>query len=387
MSNKALTILAAVATVTTILAIILSGSANNTTTESIAPAYLIQGLDTAEIAQIIIKSGDNTTTLKRAGKNFYVVERENYPAEPKKVNDLLTKCLDIRISELYTDNPKNHDSLDVSDANSHTTVKFLKSDSSLLAGFASGKNTQIGGGTYVRLLPGNNVYTAQKFPYINSSPDDYIRQQLLSLNKKDIQSVTIVSPSQQYTLKRKDPNSSTIVLEKLPADKELKTSNAESVFTALTDLSFTDVLNASGSKAKNKKLKFDRKYICRLKNSTVYTIAVSRADDKTYITCSAEFTGKVPLKANKVESKEQLKKKEATLLTRDNAEEFTQKHSLWIYEIADFKAKYLTRPLDELLKDKKVQKETEAQKKTNEKPAPKIDRKPGKKTEKKTEKK
>jgi hypothetical protein len=51
------------------------------------------------------------------------------------------------------------------------------------------------------------------------------------------------------------------------------------------------------------------------------------------------------------ESEEELKVKEAKLLADDNAKEFTAKHQGWVYEIAEYKAKNLTKALSDLLED------------------------------------
>jgi hypothetical protein len=80
----------------------------------------------------------------------------------------------------------------------------------------------------------------------------------------------------------------------------------------------------------------------------------------------AEFTDKTPVEkasidqGGEVESEEELKKKEAKLLARDNAAEFTAKHNGWLYEIAEWKAKNLTKKLEDLLEDEEKSEEDAA---------------------------
>ena len=50
-----------------------------------------------------------------------------------------------------------------------------------------------------------------------------------------------------------------------------------------------------------------------------------------------------------VESDEQLKIKEAKLIARDAAEEFSDKHKGWVYKFPAYRAVYLTQSADELL--------------------------------------
>jgi len=94
-------------------------------------------------------------------------------------------------------------------------------------------------------------------------------------------------------------------------------------FTVLSNLSFEDV-NAESSKPG---LLFDRRYLCRLKDTTVYTIWLAKEGNLWFAKCDAMFADQTPVTKTQgeVESDEQLKIKEAKLLARDAAEEF-QKH-------------------------------------------------------------
>jgi hypothetical protein len=196
---------------------------------------------------------------------------------------------------------------------------------------------------------------AQEVPWIRSGAMDYIDQKLVVTERENIESATVTSPNGQYKLKAKEDGDG-VVLENMPAGKKLKDSDAKSVLQALWDTRFTDVKRKS---ADSSDLTFDRKYVGRLKDSTVYTFTIAKKDDKTYVTCQAEFTEGRPTTIGKTESEEQLKEKEAKLLADDNAKQFTAKHEDWIYEIAEWKAKNLTKELADLLEDVEEKKEEE----------------------------
>ncbi|MFQ6036872.1 MAG: DUF4340 domain-containing protein, partial [Sedimentisphaerales bacterium] len=279
---------------------------------------------------------------------FVVVNKDNYPAETRQINDLITKCLDIQTSQFVTETKENHEALEVTEKDARHVVKFLKPDGSLLTGVIIGKNKETGQGSYVRLATSDKVYVAPQVPWISTGPMSYIDQKLVVTSRNNIQSVTVVSPDSKYTLKVEKEGEG-IVLENIPAAKKLKDSDGRSVFNALTDIRFTDVKKKS---AETDELTFERQYICRLKDSTVYTFNIARKDDKTYVTCRAEFTDTMPVTIKKEgESEEELKKKEAKLLARDKAKEFTTRHQGWVYQIADWKAKNLTKKLSDLLED------------------------------------
>jgi hypothetical protein len=373
MSNKKLTILGILAVAMVLWAVIQSSISNKAGSEPAGPTYLIQGFDPSAVDSIVIGKDKDAFTLKRHGDGFVVVNKDNYPAKTSEINSLISKCLEIQASEFVTDNPANHEDLEVTEEKARSVVKFMKADpnSPLLTGIVVGKTKELGQGSYVRMLSNdpavsNKVYVASNVPWLGGGVMNYIDQELTSVKKEDIESVTVSSQSSPYTL-RAGQDGKDVVLDNTPPGKKLKSSEANSVFTALTSLRFDDVKKLPTDMA------FDKQYMCRLKDSTVYALRIAKKDDKTYVTCVAEFTDKTPVEktpvdqGGKVESKEELDKKEAKLLARDNAEKFTTSHQGWVYEIAEWKAKNLTKKLDDLLEDVEKPKENAAVK-----PAPTV---------------
>ncbi len=366
MSNKKLTILGIVAVVMVLWAVMQSRISNRPGAEPARPVYLIQGFDPSIVDSIEVGTGEAAFSLKRQKRGFIVVDKDNYPAKTSEINSLISKCSDIQTSEFVTDNPANHEDLEVTEEKARSVVKFMKADpnSSLLTGVVIGKTKELGQGSYVRLLSSNTassnkVYITSNAPWFGGGAMNYIDQELIAANREDIESVTVSSLNGQYTLKTKEDNQD-IILDNIPAGKKLKSSDAQSVFTALTSLRFDDVNKISSDMA------FDKQYMCRLKDSTVYALRIAQKDDKTYVSCVAEFTDKTPVEkasinqGGEVESEEELKKKEAKLLARDNATKFTTKHHGWVYEIADWKAKNLTKELTDLIEDEEKPEENAA---------------------------
>jgi hypothetical protein len=348
MSNKSLAILGIVAAATVILAAVLSGVSSGPREGAGGPAYLIQGLDPAAIGSIVVGTGENAVKLQRMGKNFVVANKDGYPADTKTINELISKCADMKTTGApHTTSPANHADLEVTEEKARSVVKFFtpEPNSSFLTGVAVGKSTEAAQGTYVRLLPTDKVYITLESPWIRDRAIDYIDQELITAKQEDVNSVTVTLKSGGYTLKQNQDKA--IVLENIPSGKTLKTSEARSVLIALTDLRFEDVKKSVGG------LVFDDQYVCRLNDSLVYTLGIAKKDDKTYAVCKADFTGERPSKVSKTESEEELKKKEALLLAYDKAQEFTARHTPWIYEIADWKAKNLNKALSDLLEDEK----------------------------------
>jgi len=229
----------------------------------------------------------------------------------------------------------------------------------VLAGIVVGKTEELGQGTYVRLLSSDSavsdrVLTASDVPWIADGATTYLEQELISTESDEIVSATVSSPNGEFTL-TKEEDSDDIVLADTPAGKKLKESDGRSVLTALTSLRFDDV------KSKPADMTFDRQYVCKLKDSTEYTLRIAKQDEKTYIACAANFADTSPVtKGTDVESEEELKAKEAKLLARDAAQKFTARHQAWVYEIADYKANNLTKELADLLEDAEPAEESDA---------------------------
>lgn len=357
MSDRKLVILGIVAVLMVIWAVVQSRISSRPRTQPDAPAYLIQGLDPAHIGSIVLGVGEKAVALKRQGRSFVVLNKDNYPAKTSEISKLITACLDVRIGELYTDDPANHKDLGVAEENAGTVVKFFKPDSSLLTGVVI---AEVGGEkqrTYVRLASSDKVYVAPSPLPIRDRAMHYIDTELIAVKRESIESVTVVSPDDEYTLKAKKDGEG-LVLENMPAGRKLKSNEADRVFTALTNLRFSDVKKKS---AESEKLAFDRQFVCRLKDSTLYTLMITQKDDKTYVTCAAEFTDRTPVTEREVRDANdaELKEKEAKFLARDRAKGFSVKHQGWIYEIADWKAKSLTTKLSDLIEDDQKPKETE----------------------------
>lgn len=356
MSNRKLTVLGIVAVLMVVWAVFQSRISSRPKAGPDRPVYLIQGLEPADIDSIVLGTTENVVTLKRRRGSFVVVDKDNYPAVASEINQLITSCLDIRTVELYTDDKANHKDLGVTEEDARSVIKFFKPDSSLITGVVIGKTREQGRGTYVRLASSDKVYVTSESPRIRNGAMDYIDQELVEISRDDIESVTVTSADGNYTLRKEEQG---IILENLPEGKKLKGSDYEQVFNALTNLRFSDVQKKT---AVEEDLNFQRQFVCRLKDSTVYTIGIAQKNDKTYVTCEAQFTDKTPVTKEKgVESEEELKKKEAKLLARDKAKEFSDKHKGWVYEIAEYKAKNLTKKFSELVEDEKKPEQTEQQ--------------------------
>lgn len=349
MNNRTLGVLAAVAAAMVLWAVLQARLSTGERAEPSGPSYLIQGLDPAGIASITIGEGDDAVKITRQGNQFVVESEGNYPADTKQINDLITQSLDIKTSDLYTDKAKNHADLEVTEAKARHVVKFFKADGSLLTGVVVGKSRETGQGTYVRLASSDEVYLVEQVPYFRSRALDYVNQEIVTAKPEDVNTVTVSTPEGAYTL-RSEGDGDTVIMENMPADKNLKASDAKSVLTALTSLRFDDV----NSPAEVTGLTFDHEYVARLNDTTEYRLKLAKQGDKTYLLAEASYADptKVTINPNQPDSEEELKKKEAKLLAQEHVQRFVQRHTNWVYQVPDWKAKILMKKQSELLEEK-----------------------------------
>jgi len=366
MSNQKLGILAVIAAAMVFLAVITARTSVGNRGKSSGPAYLIQGLDTSMIDSITVGQGKEQVKIRRQGGQFVVADI-NYPADGKQINDLITKSLDIKTVDLCTSDPANHEELEVAEDKAKGVVKFFKNDGSLLAGVVVGKTRESGEGTYVREASSNNVHLTSESPWLRTGRLDYVNQEIAAIKREDVNSVTVTTPQGSYVLKAEKGDK--VLMDGVPADKKLKETDAKSVLTALQGLRFDDV----NAPAQVEGLTFDHKYVARMNNSTEYTLELAKKGAKTYLRARAVYTSpaKVAIDPSKQDSPEELKKKEAILLAQEGAQRFTLRHKNWIYEIPEWKAKYLLMPQADLLeaKEKPVEARTETPEATEAVPA------------------
>ena len=343
MTNKKLLILGIIAAVMVVAVIIQSTLQDTKITDSGSIRYLLQGLDTSRIASIEIAAADNKATLVKKNSDFTVKELSGYPAKISQVNDLITKCLDIKVGEVYTSNPLNFQDLGVSEDNARYIVKFSNAGGEIITGVVISEASE--GRSYVRRIDSDNVYVAEQSVWLNAAPTNYVEQQISNVGKASIVDVKVSSSGEEYTIKQTGGKAQ---LQNIPEGKVAKQSECDRVLNAFASLRFDDVKSAN----ELKELAFTDTYVVRLDNSTVYTAKIAEKDGKTYVSLKADFTDQTPVTLSRDgESDEELKKKEAKLLANEAAEKYTRTHSGWVYTLASHTAENLTKPLSDLLED------------------------------------
>ncbi len=355
MSDKKLVTLGIVAAVMLVLAVVQSKISNGPAQVSQGVAPLVQGLDPDLIAAIHIK-GEDEVNLERKGTGFVVTDKFGYPAQTKRVNDLIQKVLDIQTVEHMTDNPANFADLGVDPNSARAVVEFRDKDRGVMTGVVISESKN--GKTYVRQPNSNDVYEAQSTPWLQTKAMDYLEQRITDIEQKDIAKVTLTAADGSYSI-TSEPNSANVKVEKdAPEGKKFKAGDPTQVFSVMASLRFEDVKPDSD-------LAFRDTYVCKLNKPITYTVKIAVDGDKTFVKVGAAYTGPEQItKADRVETEEELKAKEALLVAQDQVKEFNAKNSKWVYQVPSYQAKNLTRKFEDLLEDIEKKKEESAETKT-----------------------
>ncbi|MCP4451781.1 MAG: DUF4340 domain-containing protein [Planctomycetes bacterium] len=263
MSHKKLAILAVVAAAMVLWAVTLSHQSKRT--PSTLPERLLQGLDPADIYTVEIGIGDDAIRLTRQEAQFVVANKEDYPASVTQINELLTQCLDLKPSELISRSASNHADLEVTEDAAQHVIRFLDPEDKVITGIIIGRMREGGNGQYIRQIDKEEVYLAANVPYFKTSATDYLDQALLAVEEKDIQSISLTSPTGTCELVRQDGDKQYKYVN-MPDDKQLVSNVATSVFGALSSLRFDDVIKQAPTD-----VTFDRSLVCKLASQEVYT--------------------------------------------------------------------------------------------------------------------
>ncbi|AQQ70858.1 hypothetical protein SMSP2_01220 [Limihaloglobus sulfuriphilus] len=354
MTDKKLTTLGIIAVVMVVLAVIVSQAVKKRPAPSGSVDYLIQGLNPESINKISIKSADDELVIQKSQGKFVIPSKSSYPAKVSAVNTLITDLMDIRVKEQVTDNQDNYADLEVTEETAANTVKLLGNEDSVITGISIGKSAD-GGGVYVKMLDDANVYLTQSRPWIRTSATDYMDTQLADVKKDDIEYVQVKSADGSYRITNAGGGPE---LSDVPEGRKAKQSELNSILGALSYLSFSDVAAA----ADKSDLKFDSAFVCRLKDTTVYTFDIAKDGEDTYLKVKAEFTGDTQImKERREESEEELKEKEAKLLAIENAQNYAARHKGWVYKIESYSAEKLIKPYDSLLEEPEPETEDKAE--------------------------
>ncbi len=209
-----------------------------------------------DLKTIKIRHKDGTFNLQSTDSGWVFVERDNYPAQPGKIGELVVKLTRMEKVEPKTKLPDRYDRLDLVDPvekedSRAKAVELLDSGGNTLAGVLVGKRKftlgSTEGGTYI-LLPEDPqawLVTGELNP--GSRARDWLVREISDIKDDDIERVTITHPDGEVLVVSKgDPVQSNFDVEDVPANMELRRDTiANDTGRVLSNLLLDDVKKAA----------------------------------------------------------------------------------------------------------------------------------------------
>ena len=235
------------------------------------------------VSQIDLQKGTPTAgvTLHRAGDQWTVAQRADYPADTSKVHKLLLSLADAKIVEEKTSNPANFSIIGVEDpakpgaAGTQITLTTKDGTHSVIVGKPTGE------GNFARRGGEDRSFTVEPGISADVEPRAWIDSRLLDVPVAQIQSVEEKFPSGSgYTVRRLKPGEDGFALDGTPpaGRKLLDAKGLAPSAGALSNLTADEVAAASS-------IDFSKssQAIFTLADGNVITVTGAAADDKRWI--------------------------------------------------------------------------------------------------------
>ena len=303
--------------------------------------------DIEKIARVEIKKKQENIVLAKGEGDEWKVETANgYPADPKKINELVFGLSEMKVNDRLTANPERYSKFNLKDDSEYeASVRLSDSAQKEVATLYLGKDRKSGsepdmetgmppkgGGRYVKLASDPNVYLVEDNIFkMNPALSAWVDTSISSVPADKIVKVSIAKPT-TATVELAWQNGK-LELQNIPPDQQAKKAEVDAVASALNGLRMTDVLAADSPKTKD--LVFDTTFTATSKEGTIYTVAVSHKDgQKDYIKLSATYGEPFLTDADKATTQTQAAAQTAATQAKEAVPEFNKKHGPWVYEVS-----------------------------------------------------
>jgi hypothetical protein len=290
---------------------------------------LLANLDPDEVAEVVLRKGEQTLTLERSGESFVVKEANNYRAGNAAVNRLLRDLLEIELerevgsgAELESElglEPLGEDGLEVRLANAAGQEMVL---------VRFGRRAEEGDGTFVQRRDGEErpVYLTTSTVALDAEARGYLDRVLVDVPSADV--VRVVGPD--FELARAGESGG---LELVRPRGTGKSSEVGKLASFLDHLQFDKVYLADDPAVAG--LAFDDSFRFDLADQSGYYVSVATDGDRELIRITGTF-GVERIEIARDSSDEELKEKADVLKRSDEINQFNAYHGSWVYELESF---------------------------------------------------
>jgi hypothetical protein len=270
MSKRNLIIAAAVLVLLAFVSQWFGRSANEVNDEKIGKPLLAANQVEA-FDELIIKNAENTLTLNKQGDRWVVKEKQEYPADMKKLLELMDKLTQYKVASLVTNEESRQPHFQVvawdnprANAEASGTQLTLNHQGQSVFAMMTGKQRQSKGdkpempaypdGVYVRIGESPAIYVLKDNLNLETDPDEWIQTSLFTLDKKEIKAVGVESPSSRFQLERPEKGKE-MVLNGLAANEQTTEFEVSTLLSDLEDFKIDEIFIKSEVPEKTLELK------------------------------------------------------------------------------------------------------------------------------------
>ncbi len=303
----------------------------------------LPNLNPDEIAEIVVKKGEEETQLERQGDEFVIVNADGYPAKNESVNRFIRDVLELSLEKEVGSGEGLEEELEINPAGENTLEVALKNtDGEEMVRFLVGKGADGGGGNFVCRTDQDkrDVYLTDKRVYLSAGADSFLKKQIVDVKGEDITAIF----GADYQIDNED---GAYKLADLPAGQK-ESSKVNSAKYMLSSLAFTKHYLADAPEVRT--LRFDREVKVDLSDDSGYQLLLAEADDKHYLRVQGYHKAQ-EVSITREAGDEEVQQTADTLERINELQDFNGFHGSWVYEISEGTANKLQLKRSELMED------------------------------------
>ncbi len=306
---------------------------------------LLPSLNPDDVAEIVLKKGEESVTLERGDDGFTIAEVHGYPATNESVNRVLRTLMELELdkevgtgNDLFGELGLSADSEDMID------ITLRGTGGSEMVQMRLGRNLEGGNGTYLRRLDGGGgaAFLSTNRVSLNTSVDSFLAKEILNHSGDEIESIA----GRDYRVARTEDG---LKLDRVPVGREENPSAMSRIKGILSYLRFDEVFLADDEQLRGLALR--QVADVRLTDGSGYRLAVAERDGEHYLQITGYHTVN-QVSVDRDESTEELEDKAAILSRADEISRFNQFHGLWVYRISTTTADKFSLQKDDLMQAK-----------------------------------
>lgn len=311
--------------------------------------YLFKSLDVEALQSLQLQAKDKESLeLKREGRRFVISSHQAFPADSKRINDLVYKLASLQVKEKLAEKPSAEElqTWGLDDKNFAFEIKAFARKEEPVLHLRVG-NSKKSAGNYLYKVDSQEVYLSDGSFWLESSALNYTDRKILNIEKDQLVQAAF-SGDGSFQLLR---NGDSFVLEGL-GKRKIDTEAVKKYLTEAKELRFDAYLRPE--QASDKQLKFSQSLSLSLQSGIIYRLSFASRKDEHYVKLSAELNSdsdKILVSAQADEK--ELKAVDAQIRAKREAQKINNETALWVYKISDYSFKtWFKDSKDFLLKQK-----------------------------------